>query len=370
RLNIAMMSSLVPAGGYGVFDAMQLNKKLSGSTATASIGCGSVEDVINADCSTKDLETMFQLMYLKFTQPRKDIKAFESLTSRIRNNLKDRNLNPNTALSDTLVRALYDNHPRVMPLLASDVDKVDYDRVLEIYRERTSDATGYTFIIVGNVDLATLKPLVERYIGALPCNGRVEELVASPVKVREGVYKNNFKNKMETPTGTQLVTYTGNIEPTQKNSITMSFLYQILNIVYTEEVREKEGGTYGVGVQGSISDEPENRYSLSINFKMSPDRREELLAIVIRQFEKMAAEGPASEHVEKIRSYLLKSFEESQKKNAAWKSWMYRYFFQGKNTHDNFVGIVNGITAEDIRLLAKYILDQGNYIEVSMTPAE
>ena len=370
RLNIAMMSSLIPAGGYGVFDAMQLNKKLAGSTATASVGSGSVEDVINADCSTKDLETMFQLMYLKFTQPRKDIKAFESLTSRMRNNLKDRNLNPNTALSDTLVRALYNNHPRVMPLLASDVDKVDYDRVLEIYRERTSDATGYTFIIVGNVDLATLKPLVERYIGALPCNGRIEEVVASPVKVREGVYKNNFKNKMETPTGTQMVTYTGNIEPTQKNNITMSFLNQILNIVYTEEVREKEGGTYGVGVQGGISEEPENRYSLSINFKMSPERREELLAIIIRQFEKMAAEGPASDHVEKIRSYLLKSFEESQRKNAAWKSWMYRYFFQGKNTHDNFVGIVNGITAEDIRLMAKYILDQGNYIEVSMTPAE
>ena len=370
RLNIAMLSSLVPAGGYGVFDAMQLNKKMSGSTASVNIGSSSVEDVINADCSTKDLETMFQLLYLKFTQPRKDTKAFESLTSRIRNNLKDRNLNPNTALSDTLVKALYDNHPRVLPLLASDVDKVDYDRVLEIYRERTSDATGYTFVIVGNVDLNTLKPLVERYIGALPCNGRIEEIVASPVKVREGVYKNNFKNKMETPTGTQVVTYTGKIEPSHKNIITMSFLNQILNIVYTEEVREKEGGTYGVGVQGAITEEPENSYSLNINFKMSPDRREELLNIIIKQFEKLAAEGPVSEHVEKVRSYMLKSFEESQKRNGQWKVWLYKYFFEGKNRLDGYTDLVNSITAEDIRLLAKYILDQGNYIEVSMTPAE
>ena len=370
RLNIAMMSSLVPAGGFGVFDAMQLNKKLSGSTATASVGSGALYDIVSGDCSTKDMETMFQLMYLKFTQPRKDQKAFESLTTRMRNNLKDRNLNPNTALSDTLVRALYDNHPRVMPLLAEDVDKVDYDRVIEIYRERTSDATGYTFVIVGNVDLDALKPLVERYIGALPCNGRTEEIVASPVKAREGIYKNNFKNKMETPTGTQVVTYTGSIEPSQKNIITMSFLNQILNIVYTEEVREKEGGTYGVGVQGAISEEPENRYSININFKMSPDRREELLAIIIRQFEKMAAEGPASEHVEKVRSYMLKSFEESQKRNGAWKTWLYKFYFEGKNTRDGYAELVNSITAEDIRLLAKYILDQGNYIEVSMTPAE
>jgi zinc protease len=313
---------------------------------------------------------MFQLMYLKFTQPRKDEKAFESLTSRMRNNLKDRNLNPNTALSDTLVKALYDNHPRVMPLLAEDVDKVDYDRVLEIYRERTSDATGYTFFIVGNIDLEALKPLVERYIGALPCNGRVEEIVASPVESRKGIYKNNFKNKMETPTGTQVVTYTGDIEPSLKNILTMSFLNQVLNIVYTEEVREKEGGTYGVGVQGSIAAEPENQYSLNINFKMSPDRREELLAIIIKQFEKMAAEGPVSEHVEKVRSYMLKSFEEKQKKNGSWMNWLYSYYFEGKNTYDGYTDLVNSITAEDIRLLAKYILDQGNYIEVSMTPAE
>ena len=369
RLNIAMLSS-VAAGGYGVFDAMQLNKKLSGSTATASVGCSPVYDLINGDCSTKDMETMFQLMYLKYTQPRKDEKAFESLTTRMRNNLKDRNLNPNTALSDTLVRALYDNHPRVMPLLASDVDNVDYDRVLEIYRERTADATGAVFVIVGNVDLDALKPLVERYIGALPCNGKVLEVVGSPVKTREGVYKNNFKNKMETPTGTQVVTYTGKIDPTQKNIITMSFLSQILNIVYTEEVREKEGGTYGVGVQGGISEEPENRYSLNINFKMSPDRREELLAIIIKQFEKIAAEGPVSEHVEKVRSYMLKSFDEMQKRNGAWMSWLYKFYFEGKNTRDSYADIVNSITTEDIRLLAKYILDQGNYIEVSMTPAE
>ena len=369
RLNIAMLSS-VSAGGYGVFDAMQLNKKLSGSTATANVGCSPVYDLINGDCSTKDMETMFQLMYLKYTQPRKDEKAFESLTTRMRNNLKDRNLNPNTALSDTLVRALYDNHPRVMPLLAEDVDNVDYDRVLEIYRERTADATGAVFVIVGNVDLEALKPLVERYIGALPCNGKVLEVVGSPVKTREGVYKNNFKNKMETPTGTQAVTYTGKIDPTQKNIITMSFLNQVLNIVYTEEVREKEGGTYGVGVQGAVSEEPENRYTLSVNFKMSPERREELLAIIIKQFEKIAAEGPVSEHVEKVRSYMLKSFDESQKRNGAWKTWLYKYYFEGKNTRDGYAELVSSITTEDIRLLAKYILEQGNYIEVSMTPAE
>ena len=370
KVNIGMLPALSGIGGFGPFDASQLGKKLSGSTASANVGTGSFYDVISSGCSPKDAEEMFQLMYLKYTSPRKDQKAFESYTTRMRNNLKDRNLNPNTALSDTMVVALYNNHPRVKPFVAEDVDKVDYDRVLEMYKDRTSDATGYCFFIVGNIDLETIKPLVERYIGALPCNGRVEEIVATDVETRKGVYRNNFTRAMENPTGTENIIYTGEIDPTLKNRLVMSYLNQVLNIVYTEEVREKEGGTYGVGVRGSISKLPKGEYSLMVNFKMSPERREELAAIIVREFEKIASQGPVSEHVEKVRSYMLKSFEESQKKNGAWMNWLYSYYFENEDTYSSYEELVKSITVEDIRLLAKYILDQGNFIEVSMTPAE
>ena len=370
RVNIGMLSALSSIGGFGAFDATQLSKKLAGCTASASVGTSAIYDIISAGCSPKDAEEMFQLLYLKYTSPRKDEQAFESYTTRMRNNLKDRNLNPNTALNDTMVVALYGNHPRVKPFVAADVDAVDYDRVLEIYKERTSDATGYQFFIVGNVDLDAIKPLVERYIGALPCNGRVEKIEKTTVETRTGVYRNNFKNKMENPTGTENIIYSGKIDPSRKNRIVMSFLNQVLNIVYTEEVREKEGGTYGVGVRGSISKYPEGEYSLLVNFKMSPERREELAAIIVREFEKIAAQGPVAEHVEKVRSYMLKSFEESQKKNGAWMNWLYSYYFDGEDNYSGYEELIKGITAEDIRLLAKYILDQGNFIEVSMTPAE
>ena len=370
RVNIGMLSALSSIGGFGAFDATQLSKKLAGCTASASVGTSAIYDIISAGCSPKDAEEMFQLLYLKYTSPRKDEQAFESYTTRMRNNLKDRNLNPNTALNDTMVVALYGNHPRVKPFVAADVDAVDYDRVLEIYKERTSDATGYQFFIVGNVDLDAIKPLVERYIGALPCNGRVEKIEKTTVETRTGVYRNNFKNKMENPTGTENIIYAGKIDPSRKNRIVMSFLNQVLNIVYTEEVREKEGGTYGVGVRGSISKYPEGEYSLLVNFKMSPERREELAAIIVREFEKIASQGPVAEHVEKVRSYMLKSFEESQKKNAAWMNWLYNNYFENEDSHTGYEELVKSITTEDIRLLAKYILDQGNFIEVSMTPAE
>ena len=370
KVNIGMLSALSSIGGYGAFDATQLGKKLSGSTASANVSSGPYYDVISAGCSPKDAEEMFQLMYLKYTSPRKDEKAYESYTTRMRNSLKDRNLNPNTALSDTMVVAMYGNHPRVQPFVAADIDKINYDRVLELYKDRTSDATGYMFFIVGNIYLDAIKPLVERYIGALPCNGRVENIEKTTVETRKGIYRNNFKNKMENPTGTENIIYTGKIEPSLKNRLVMSFLNQVLNIVYTEEVREKEGGTYGVGVRGSISKLPEGEFTLMVNFKMAPERREELAAIVTREFEKLAAEGPVAEQVEKVRSYMLKSFEESQKKNAAWMNWLYNNYFENEDSHTGYEELVKSITTEDIRLLAKYILDQGNFIEVSMTPAE
>ena len=369
-INISMLSSLSGIGGYGEFDSSQLGKKLSGSTASANVGSGPIYDIINAGCSPKDAEEMFQLMYLKYTSPRKDMNAYESLTTRMRNNLKDRNLNPNTALSDTMRMALYMNHPRTKPLLASDIDSIDYDRVLEIYKERTSDATGYMFFIVGNIDLEKIKPLVEQYIGALPCNGRKEEIVKTTVETRTGIYRNNFKNKMENPAGTEVIIYTGKIEPTLKNRLTMSFLDQILDIVYTEEVREKEGGTYGVGVNGLITRMPKGEFSLTINFGMAPERREELATIITREFEKMASNGPVEEHIEKVRSYMLKTLEESQKKNSAWMNWLYNFYFEGEDGHDGYAELIKSITAEDIRKLAEYILAQGNFIEVSMVPAE
>ena len=370
RVNIYMLSSLSSIGGYGAFDATQLGKKLSGSTASVSIGSNGLYDIINGGCSPKDAEEMFQLMYLKYTSPRKDLQAYESLTTRMYNSLKDRNLNPNTALSDTMTTALYNNHPRVMPFLASDIANIDYDRVLEIYKDRTSDATGYTFFIVGNVDLDSIKPLVERYIGALPCNGRVENIEKTTVETRTGVYRNNFKNNMENPTGTENIIYSGKIEPTQKNVLTMSFLDQILDIVYTEEVREKEGGTYGVGVSGSITRSPEGEFSLSVTFKMAPERREELATIIVREFEKIATEGPNGEHIEKVRNYMLKTFEENQEKNGAWMSWLYKYYFEGEDTYSNYTELIEGITKEDVQELARYIINQGNFIEVSMVPAE
>ena len=368
RLNIAFMNNIVPLGGCGTFDAMQLGKKLSGSTATSNIMFTDIYDIVSAGCSTKDIETMFQLLYLQFTEPRKDSAAYNSYITRVRNSLKDRDLNPKTALSDTMKVALYNNHPRAKVIVADDVDSINYDRIMELYRDRTFDAGDFTFVIAGNVELEKLKPYVELYLGGLPANGRKEDIVDDGVNIRKGVYRNNFKKKMETPTGTEILIYSGDIEGTQRNGLLMSYLEQILDIVYTEEIREKESGTYGVGVNGAVNKYPKGEFQLSISFSMAPERREELVAIVENELQKMAKDGPKEEHLEKVRNFMIKSFDEAQKENSSWSYWLYRYYFDNEDVYTGYVDLVNSITTEDIRLFLVSLLEQGNMIEVSMTP--
>lgn len=368
RVNISMLGSVVSLGGAGSFDLMQLSKKLAGSTAGASVGASAFHDKISGACSPKDLEEMLQLMYLKYTSPRKDTAALESFKTRQKGALRDRNKNPNTALGDSINKALYNNHPRMMPLVESDIDSIDYDRILEIYKDRTSDASDFTFVFVGNIDMETLKPLVEKYIGGLPANGRKEELYDHKIETRKGVYRNNFTRKMETPTGTEVIFYSGECEATLRNAVLMSFVQQIMDLVYTAEVREKEGGTYGVGIQGSIDPLPKGEFSIVIQFNMAPERREELTKIVINELEKVANEGPLDEHVEKVRSYMLKTFDEQVKFNAAWSNWLMQYYFYGKDYYTDNIEFVKSITKEDIRLFLSQLLKQGNFIEVSMVP--
>lgn len=368
RLNIAFLNSVVPLGGCGALDAMQLGKKLAGNTATSNVWATNIHDRVSAGCSPKDIETMFQLLYLQFTEPRMDSAAFNGYTTRMRNSLKDRAMNPQTALSDTMKVALYNNHPRSKVIVADDIDSIDYNRIMEIYRDRTGDASDFVFVIVGNVNTDSLKPYVEQYLGALPANGRKEEIVDDGVNKRKGVYRNNFKNKMEVPTGTEVLLYTGDIEGTQRNAMLMSYLDQILNMVYTEEVREKESGTYGVGVGGTVNKYPKGEFQLSISFSMAPERREELVAIVQNELQKIAKNGPKEEHLEKVRSYMLKSFDEAQKENSSWSYWLYRYYFDNEDVYSNYTNLVKSITKEDVRQFLVSLLEQGNMIEVSMVP--
>ena len=366
-LNFAVMDNVIAVGGLGNFSQVDLTKVLAGKKVSVNAGLGATTENVFGTCSPKDFETMMQLTYLTFTAPRKDAEAFESFKNRMKAQLESAQANPLSSINDSLQKAMYNNHPRVVMMKPEMVDQIDYDRILEMYNDRFKDASDFTFYFVGNIDLETAKPLIAEYLGALPAINRKETFKDTKMSIRKGVYKNEYAKEQQTPTATIVFLYSGKAPYTLKNDILLSFATQVLDMVYTEEVREKEGGTYGVNCFGDLQKYPKEQLLLQIVFQTDPAKKDKLAGIVVDELKKLAAEGPADVHLQKVKEYMLKKYADNQKENGYWMNNLNDYFYYGMDMTEGYTDIVNSITAKDIQKFVSDLLKQGNEIEVTMT---
>lgn len=366
-LNFAVMDNVIAVGGLGNFSQVDLTKVLAGKKVSVNAGLGATTENVFGTCSPKDFETMMQLTYLTFTAPRKDAEAFESFKNRMKAQLESAQANPLSSINDSLQKAMYNNHPRVVMMKPEMVDQIDYDRILEMYNDRFKDASDFTFYFVGNIDLETAKPLIAEYLGALPAINRKETFKDTKMSIRKGVYKNEYAKEQQTPTATIVFLYSGKAPYTLKNDILLSFATQVLDMVYTEEVREKEGGTYGVNCFGDLQKYPKEQLLLQIVFQTDPAKKDKLSGIVVDELKKLAAEGPSDVHLQKVKEYMLKKYADNQKENGYWMNNLNDYFYYGMDMTEGYTDIVNSITAKDIQKFVSDLLKQGNEIEVTMT---
>ena len=366
-LNFAVMDNVIAVGGLGNFSQVDLTKVLAGKKVSVNAGLGATTENVFGTCSPKDFETMMQLTYLTFTAPRKDAEAFESFKNRMKAQLESAQANPLSSINDSLQKAMYNNHPRVVMMKPEMVDQIDYDRILEMYNDRFKDASDFTFYFVGNIDLETAKPLIAEYLGALPAINRKETFKDTKMSIRKGVYKNEYAKEQQTPTATIVFLYSGKAPYTLKNDILLSFATQVLDMVYTEEVREKEGGTYGVNCFGDLQKYPKEQLLLQIVFQTDPAKKDKLAGIVVDELKKLAAEGPSDVHLQKVKEYMLKKYADNQKENGYWMNNLNDYFYYGMDMTEGYTDIVNSITAKDIQKFVSDLLKQGNEIEVTMT---
>lgn len=366
-LNFAVMDNVIAVGGLGNFSQVDLTKVLAGKKVSVNAGLGATTENVFGTCSPKDFETMMQLTYLTFTAPRKDAEAFESFKNRMKAQLESAQANPLSSINDSLQKAMYNNHPRVVMMKPEMVDQIDYDRILEMYNDRFKDASDFTFYFVGNIDLETAKPLIAEYLGALPAINRKETFKDTKMSIRKGVYKNEYAKEQQTPTATIVFLYSGKAPYTLKNDILLNFATQVLDMVYTEEVREKEGGTYGVNCFGDLQKYPKEQLLLQIVFQTDPAKKDKLAGIVVDELKKLAAEGPSDVHLQKVKEYMLKKYADNQKENGYWMNNLNDYFYYGMDMTEGYTDIVNSITAKDIQKFVSDLLKQGNEIEVTMT---
>lgn len=363
-----VMNNVVPLGGVGQLSNVELRKVLTGKMVNVTPSVSGLSEEIGGSASPKDFETMMQLTYLYFTQPRMDQDAFNTWKSTMQTQLENASLNPMSSLRDTITKIMTNNNPRGKALNLDMLGNVDYNKVMALYKDRFADASDFTFFITGNVEPDSIKAYVETYLGGLPSIKRKENFKDRGIYPPKGLVKNHFNKKLEPPKSTVLIVYTGEVPASLQNMILMEYLQSILNIVYTENIREKEGGTYGVSVRGNINKLPKERFDLQIQFDTDPAKKDKLLSIVYAEIKNMIEQGPGEENVNKVKEFTLKNHQEQLIDNNYWASLISSLIVTGIDSHTDFDKVVSSVTPAMVRDFAKKIFSQNNIVEISMSP--
>ena len=369
--HFGIVSSAVTEGGVGLWDATTLRKKLTGKSVRVQTAVGSRQQTISGGASLKDAETMFQLAYLYFTQPRRDTVAWQGFVNRNHSFLSNRNASPRVDYNDSISAILYGHHPRTTPMTQERLAKADYDRILEIYRNAFSDASHFRATIIGNMSLDELRPLITSYLASLPGSpGSTTDAYKVnkqnlPQLVKQDITR-TFRKEMATPLANVSIFYAADVDFTPKNDLILDVLKRTLSIAYTDSVREEKGGTYGVSVEFDLDKADTPDATLRISYNADPSRYEELNPIVYGQLKAIADKGPEPTALAKVKEYLMKQYDQMAITNDYWNYVIWHELDDDADFDKDYKELVQAITAVDVQQMARRLLQSGYRIEVTM----
>jgi zinc protease len=360
---------VVSASGAGAFSDVDLGKLLAGKVARANPFIGDEDEGFSGSASPKDLETMFQLIYLYGTQARRDTAAFAALQTRLMTFAQNRGQVPEAVFSDTLLLTIAQYHPRVRPLSPAVIKGANLDVALDFYRDRFRDFGDFTFYFVGNLDTAALRPLVETWLGGLPSAGRQETWRDLGIRPPTGVIRKIVHRGLEPKARTQLV-FTGLFEESTRNRHVLRSMGEALQIRLREVLREDMGGVYGVGVGASSQVIPDTSYQVTIGFGSDPARLEELVQAVFAEVRAFQSAGPADSTVQKVKEAQRRTRETSLRENNYWLNQLLvsdRWGLDPRNLL-KYEEMIDRLTAADIRDAAQRYIRFDNYVQVTLMP--
>ena len=363
-----LLESVVGFSGLGRFPATDLQKLLTGKVVSAGISVGEYSNGVDGYCSPQDLETMLQLVYLDFMQPRFDERDFRTLMTMLESRLENTLSDPDYVFQTRLMRLIYGDHPRRQPLSPETLERMDFTKLSGIHRKLYPGARGFTFIFVGNIDPEILRPLAEKYIGSIPDQRETPKYADDGVRPVRGIHPEVFRTAMRQPKVSVSRYFSGKIDFSLRNMLAMNFLTQALNERYRLSIREEKGGTYGVSCSGDLSRIPYEGYSLQISFDTNEEMADELRETVMREFRELAEEGPEAGTVEKTREYLRKTWKSGLELNGSWIAFISNLEREGIDYLADYERELETVTPDDVRRLAKKILADGNSVELVMRP--
>jgi len=367
-----MLTSLIQMYGVGEFDAMGLQKMLTGKNISLQLSLRNLSEGLSGTASPKDMEAMMQLIYLYFNQPRFDREAHDAVMARFMALVENMNNNPQKVMGDSLGLIATNYHPRTRVLDQDFLKDISYDRIEEVYLDRFADASDFIFIIVGNMDQDEVKLLSQKYLGSIPDLDRSETWIDRKVYEPVGKVEKTIPLSMATPKANVNIVLNQEMTYDPYHRMVLRVIEGILDLRYMESIREEEGGTYGVGIRTSISKWPLEKASMQINFDCDPERAADLKGKVYDELEKLATEGPLEEDLSKTVENILKDRQESKEHNAYFLSTLYSYYLYGINFDDpsNYEDIVKNLTAKDVKKVMQAFYEDPNIVDVVFVPKE
>ena len=362
-------SQVIAASGLGKFSAIDLEKALSGKVASVTPTIGELEEGLGGSASRKDLETLFQLIYLRFTQPRADATIFDVLKAQRKALLANQKAVPEFAFSEMRQTTLSQNHFRRRVMTPEIIDEMDLEKSLAFYKDRFADASDFTFVFVGSFDLDSMRPLVERYIGSLPGTGRRETWKDVGVHPPTGIVEKRVLKGIE-PKSRASVVFTGPFVYDQTQRIAIRALGLVLQNRLRDILREQLGGTYSVGVGPSYTKMPRSEYTVSIDFGCSPDRTDDLVKRVFADIEDLKSAGPTEKQVNDVKETLVREHETNMKQNNYLMTQIYLRYQHGEDLESLFEMAAHyaKVSPGLIQEAARTYLNTKNYITVTLFP--
>lgn len=364
--NVKYFDDVIGSCGLGNFSNAELSKALYGKQASAGIGLDRYYQTVSGSSVPKDIETMMQLVYLNFTAQNKDMDSYNSLMSNLELSLKNKDLRPESVLQDSVRVTINGHKKRFAPYNVNDLKDINYDRILQIWKERFSSADGFVFYFVGNFDEATLRPLIEKYLASLPKGKKSNWIDVNPYV--NGEIQNRFTRKMETPKAQAFEFRHMPMKYNVDNYVLVDAAGQLLTIDQLQKIREDASAAYSVYSGAGLERFGDRTEATLITVcPMDPKKAGQVDTLLVSTYNDNV-EKPDAGDVSKVKETMLKKFDVDTKTNGYWMNVLDEYVSTGVDLYNGYADAVKALTPAKIAGFLKELKDSCNNILVFMMP--
>jgi zinc protease len=367
----AESANIISSFGAGNYDPQEMGKFLADKKISFRPFISEISQGFRGGAAPKDLETALQLLYAGFTEPRKDTALFKGIISRSKAALTNRWNDPNSVFQDSISAILGNHNTRRMGPSFAKLKRVNLDKAYAIYKERFVDAGNFTFTFVGNFEVDAIKPLIAKYLAALPAAKVHEQARDLGLDIPGGKITKNIYGGAENKATVRLV-FSGPMVYSLENTFHMEALKETLEFRLLERLREEESGVYSPHIRATSVKKPNGSYTFIIAFGCAPKNVNSLIASTLDEIRKLKEEGPLAVNVEKYKAEERRQEEILVKTNEFWMGYFEAQLHNGSDLDEvnEYQAVINKVSTGSIKVAANKYLSGDNYIQLVLLPED